>query len=86
MLYVDAAFGNLADGGSQGGYLVFLADQHNNCNLISWQSKRLKRIVRSTLAAETLAMCEGVDASLMCQQFTLIWHLMILQGSCPFKF
>ena len=64
VLYVDAAFGNLADGGSQGGYLVFLADQHNNCNLISWQSKRLKRIVRSTLAAETLAMCEGVDAAL----------------------
>ena len=43
---------------------MFLADQHNNCNLFSWQSKRLKRIVRSTLAAETLAMCEGVDAAL----------------------
>ena len=63
VIYVDAAFGNLADGGSQGGYLVFLADKHGNCNLISWQSKRLKRIVRSTLAAETLAMCEGIDAA-----------------------
>ena len=30
-------------------------------NLISWQSKRIKRIVRSSLAAETLALSDGVD-------------------------
>ena len=43
---------------------MFLADQHNNCNLFSWQSKRLKRIVGSTLSAETLAMSEGIEAAL----------------------
>ena len=64
VVYTDAAFGNLPDGGSQGGYLIFLVDQNNQCNLISWQSKRLKRIVRSSLAAETLAMVDSIETTL----------------------
>lgn len=64
IVYTDAAFGNLPDGGSQGAYLIFLADENNSCNIISWQSKHLKLIVRSSLAAETLAMGEGIDAAL----------------------
>ena len=35
-LFIDAAFGNLSDGGSQGGHVVFLVDKHNKCNLIRW--------------------------------------------------
>ena len=35
-LFIDAAFGNLRDGGSQGGHVVFLVDKHNKCNLIRW--------------------------------------------------
>lgn len=31
---------------------------------LSWQSKRVKRIVRSTLAGETLAMSDGIDNSI----------------------
>ena len=56
------AFG--PDGGSQGAYLAFLADSKGNANIISWQSKRLKRMVRSFLAAETLGMCEAIDGGL----------------------
>lgn len=63
-IYTDAAFGNLQNGGSQGAYLIFLTDENKNCNLISWQSKRIRRIVRSSLAAETLALSEGIDAAL----------------------
>ena len=33
-------------------------------NLISWQSKRIKRMVRSYLAAEALAMLDGIDSVL----------------------
>ena len=55
-LYTDASFGNLKDGGSQGAYLVFLLEESDNCNLITWQSKRLKRIQRSSLAAKTIAV------------------------------
>ena len=61
-VYTDASFGNLKDGGSEGGYLVFLLDESNNCNFITWQSKRLKRIPRSSLAAETIALLDGIDA------------------------
>ena len=64
ILYTDDAFGNLIDGGSQGGHLIFLVDTHGNCNLLSWQSKRIKRIVRCTLAAEAIAMVEGVEPAL----------------------
>ena len=33
-------------------------------NLISWQSKRIKRMVRSYLAAEALAVLDGIDSVL----------------------
>ena len=61
--YSDASFGNLANGGSQGAYLVFIVDDKRKCNLISWQSKKIKRIVRSSLAAETLALSDCIDAA-----------------------
>ena len=33
-------------------------------NLISWSSKRIKHIVRSTLAVETIAMMNGVESAI----------------------
>ena len=35
----------------------------NTCNLISWQSKRIKRVAKSSLTAETLASSEGVNSA-----------------------
>ena len=64
VVYTDASFGNLNDGGSQGAYLIFFVASNGCCNLLSWQSKRLKRIARSSLAAETIAMLDGLDATL----------------------
>ena len=61
-LYTDASFGNLKDGGSQGAYLVCLLDERDNCNLITWQSKCLKHIPRSSLVAETIALLDGIGA------------------------
>ena len=60
--FSDAAFQNLNDGGSQGGFLISVAEQPEsresvglvNCALISWKSGRIRRVVRSTFAAETL--------------------------------
>ena len=62
--YTDASFANLKNGGSQGSYLIFLVGENGLCNLLSWQSKKLKRVARSSLTAETLAMLDGVEASL----------------------
>ena len=64
VLFTDAAFGNLSDGGSQAGHVIFLVDKHNNSNLLSWQSKCIKRVVRGTLAAETIAMINGVESAI----------------------
>ena len=61
--FTDAAYTNLIDGGSQGAYFILLVGENGACNLISWQSRRIKRIVKSTLAAETLAFGEGIDAT-----------------------
>ena len=36
VVYVDAAFGNLLDGGSQSAYLIFFVNPNEKVNLISW--------------------------------------------------
>ena len=63
--YSDASWGNLPDGGSQGGYLIFIIGDEGRANLISWQSRRLRRIARSTIAAETLAAVDACEACLL---------------------
>ena len=63
-VYTDAAYGNLKNGGSQGGYFIFLMGAKNCCNLISWQSKQLRRIAQSSLTAETIALLDGVETAL----------------------
>ena len=52
VVYVDAvgnlAFGNLHDGVSQNAYLTFFVNPNEKFDLISWQSKRMKRMVNRT--------------------------------------
>lgn len=62
-IFADASFGNLNDGGSQGGYVIFLSDGKKRC-AVAWQSKKLRRVVKSTFAAETMAMIEGSEAGI----------------------
>ena len=38
-----------------------LVGDDRKCSLLNWQSKRIKRVVRSTLATETLALSDAVD-------------------------
>ena len=42
---------------------MLLAGNNGWCNLLSWQSKRIKRIARSSLAAEAIAMLDGLEAT-----------------------
>ena len=62
--FSDASHANLSDGySSGGGYIIFLVnDQGKSCPL-SWCSKKIRRVVHSTLAAETLALVQAVDVS-----------------------
>ena len=64
VVYTDASCGNLKNGGSQEVYLIFLMEEDNFCNLLSWESKQLKRVTRSSLTAETIALLDGVEAAL----------------------
>ena len=60
-LYTDASFANLKDSASQAGFLIFLLDKERNANIIKWQSKKISRVVKSTLAAEALALLDGAE-------------------------
>ncbi|XP_067658382.1 uncharacterized protein [Haliotis asinina] len=61
LVFSDASFGNLSDGGSQGAYIIFISNLKEELMPICWNSKKVRRVVRSTIAAETLAMADGVD-------------------------
>ena len=61
IVYSDASFNNLPNGGSQGAHIIFICDSSGNVAPIKWQSKRIKRVVKSTLAAECMALHDGVD-------------------------
>ena len=65
VVYSDASYGNLPDGSSQGGYVVFLRDKRGRCAPLAWSSAKIKRIVRSTLAAECMALQDGADAAVL---------------------
>ena len=62
--YSDASFGNLPGGGSQGGFVIFLADSNGKKCPLTWQSKKVRRVVKSTLAAETLSLLDAAEAGI----------------------
>ena len=57
--YHDASYGNLRDGGSQGGYAIVMTDDNKTLfSPITWQSSGIKHMEKSTLAAvETFEAC-----------------------------
>ena len=60
--YNDAAFANLNDRGSQGGGgggIIFLAESNGKYVPIHWQSKKIKHVVKSIIATETLELLEA---------------------------
>ena len=58
---MNASFGNLHNGGSQGGHFIITKGDNQKMNPVLWQSCKIKRVVKSTLANETLALSEGID-------------------------
>jgi hypothetical protein len=65
-LYTDASFGNLNDGvDSTGSYILLLVNPINGkCAPLDWKANKIKRVVNSTLAAETLSLYAGLDAAI----------------------
>uniref|UniRef100_A0A0K2T901 Copia proteinlike [Anolis carolinensis] n=1 Tax=Lepeophtheirus salmonis TaxID=72036 RepID=A0A0K2T901_LEPSM len=57
--YTDVSLANVENSGSQMGIFVMMEDKNAKVCPIAWVYKRIKRVVMSTLAAETLALLEG---------------------------
>ena len=63
-VFTDASLCNINDGtGRTGGHIVWLVDCHGKCCPLSWHANKIKRVVRSTIAAETLSLQEGLESS-----------------------
>jgi hypothetical protein len=61
--FTDSSFANNDDFTSQLGYVIALADQYNNANIIHWQSIKSRRVTRSVLASELYALSLGFDTA-----------------------
>ena len=62
--YTDASLQNLQHSNSQGGLIIFLKDRLGVKCPLYWRSKKLERKVKSTIAAENLALNEGAEHSI----------------------
>jgi hypothetical protein len=71
VVFTDAGFANLPDKvSSTAGYVVFLVGVDKACPLV-WKSNKIKRIVKSTLGAETMACLQGLEEALYLKQILL---------------
>ena len=66
--FCDAAWGVREDGSSQGGYITLAVNKTNAeagqrvpFTILDYGSKKLKRVVKSSLAAEVQAFAEALD-------------------------
>ena len=64
LVVTDAALGNLEGSGSTGGKLILLSNSKGDLCPLSWYTNKIKRVVRSTLAAEMLSLQEGIDEAI----------------------
>lgn len=61
VVFTDSAFANNSDYSSQIGYVIVLADDSKNANILHWSSTKCRRVTRSVLASELYALVHGFD-------------------------
>ena len=61
LIACDAAFAGLNNGRSEALNIICLVGFNDNYVPISWQSHRIKRVVKSTQATETFAMVDNLE-------------------------
>ena len=59
--FCDASYANLNDASSQVGLIVFLNGKDGNISPLCWNSKMMKRVFLSMIAAETMALLEASE-------------------------
>ena len=61
VVFSDASHANLPQGASQGGFIVFIQGSNRKSCPLTWKSHKLKRVAKSPLAAETMALLEAAE-------------------------
>ena len=79
--FTDASHANLPDRGSQGAYVSFIIDKKGSYSVLGWKSKKIKRVVNNTLAAECLAAVEASEASIAMS--TLLTEMLLPKEAIP---
>ena len=63
VLMTDASFANAEGMKSQLGYVIAMVDDKGRCNIIHYGSNKCRRIARSVMAAEVMALVLGYDVA-----------------------
>ena len=72
VIFSDAAHANLDDKvSSVGAHIIYLVNKTGFCCPLTWQSSKIKRVVRSTIAAEALSLQEGLEDAIYLRQILL---------------
>ena len=61
--YADASFASSGDMSSQLGFIVLLCDGADRCHVLTYASKKARRVVRSIMAGEVSAFSDAFDAA-----------------------
>ena len=51
--------------------MIFLVDQTGNANILSWQSRKVRRVCNSTMSAECLAAVDAVNTAIFLKELIL---------------
>ncbi|KAA8491186.1 Retrovirus-related Pol polyprotein from transposon TNT 1-94 [Porphyridium purpureum] len=68
VIFADASFAGNLDLSSQVAFMIVLRDDAGQAIPIAWASKKTRRITRSVLAAELMALMEGFDFAIFVQE------------------
>ena len=81
LLFADASYANLNSGtGSCGGFVVFLVGKENRVCPLSWRSSKIKRVCRSTAAAEGMSLSQGLEEAMYNRN--LLCEVLSIPKSC----
>jgi len=70
IVFTDASLANICCGkGSIGAHIVWLKNDEGRCCPLAWQANKIKRVVRSTIAAEALSLQEGLESGFIIEDF-----------------
>lgn len=64
VVFTDASFANLNKVDSSAAHVIFLVGENGKCCLVDWRANKIRRVVTSTLSAETLGLQEGISDGL----------------------